>query len=71
MTIPRLNKIYQYQKENAPPAFRSLAASIGFKPTASSKKKTTVPAPEEQKAALDQFFAMFPERKGAASGRQR
>lgn len=62
MTVPRLNKIVEYWQYNAPPAYRSLAASIGFKPKTRIKEVSKI-SEEENEQAARALMMMFPQTR--------
>lgn len=66
MTIPRVNALVTYWSERCPPASKSLAAFIGFKPAAKTDEAGEVVKSEEaRKKEEENVFAlmqMFPNK---------
>lgn len=62
ITVPRINLIVKYWGENCPPAHKSLAAMIHFKPKAKEVDFQDPKFLEAQEQAAEAFMKMFPQR---------
>ncbi len=63
MSVPRINKIVEHWQYVAPPAYKSLAASIGFKPKVRATKHVEISEEENERNAAA-LMAMFPMTRG-------
>jgi hypothetical protein len=58
MTVPRINKIFQFFGSDCPSPARAMAAQIGFKP----KPKFSTLA-QSNEAAMEELMQFIPQRK--------
>lgn len=62
MTVPRLNKIYEYWRYEVLPLNKALSAFVGYKPSPRPDAPVHLPSKEVQAENLKELMSMFPMR---------